>query len=506
MFKYIFSYTGIIAAHIYLYVTLILSIFFSPASLPYAYALEADSNGSNNIALPYLGDRASGIVSLKKEHEIGKTLQRKLYKQLRIMNDPVIQSYLENRINKLADASALSSSSSQFSILLIDDENLNAFAAPGGVIGVNTGLFLYAKNEQELLAVLAHELAHLSQRHFARNLEDAKNNRIPTIAAMLGSILLAATTGGAGMAAMASTMAGMASHQLSFSRQQEAEADRTGIAILFNAGINPHAMPDMFQHLQDFQDSGEQLAFLQSHPVTLKRISDTYSRARLYPQRHYRPDDTAFKIMRMRIQLHNGLPREHGRDIETRIKGEKNNASDIDYYGLALSHFRNKKFAAATDILRRLIKKNPGNLYFQLLNIRAVYAKGNQKEALEHAQKLMHDYPNNLPVTMLYAELLYEAGDYKKCQLILRFFLENDPENAFGWKLLSNASGKTGRHAYYYMDNSRYLHLTGDTNEAIEQLQYALNNLRMTYTQREAMRQLLIAVQKDRQFEAELSL
>ena len=501
MLKYIFSYIYVIAANIYLYVALALSVFFNPVNIPYVHGQET---GSNNIALPYLGDRSSGIVSLKKENKIGKVLQRNLHKQLRIMNDAVIRSYLENLINKLAGASVLSGV--QFSILLIDDESLNAFAAPGGVIGVNTGLFLYAKSEQELLAVLAHELAHLSQRHFARNLEDAKNSRLPTMAAMLGSILLAATTGGAGVAAMASTMAGMASHQLSFSRQQEAEADRTGIDILFNAGINPYAMPDMFQHLQDFQDSGEQLAFLQSHPVTLKRISDTYSRARLYPQRHYNPDDMAFNIMRVRVQLHNELPRERGKDMEARIKGEKTGASDVDYYGLALSRFRNKKFTVAVDILSRLIKKYPENLYFQLLNIRAVYAEGNQQTALEHVQKLMHDYPNNLPVTMLYAEILYEAGDYKKCQVILRFFLENDPENVFGWKLLSNASGKTGRHAYYYMDNSRYLHLTGNTDEAIEQLQYALNNIRMTYAQRQAMRQLLITLQQDKQFEKELSL
>ncbi|MBO6227141.1 MAG: M48 family metalloprotease, partial [Shewanella sp.] len=213
--------------------------FFRPALLVLACLLAQPALADD---LPSLGDSSSSIVSPEQEHQLGRAWLSILRGQVRQLEDPLLKDYVERSVYRLAETSQLNDRRLEF--ILLASPQLNAFAAPGGIIGINGGLFLHAQTEAEYASVLAHELAHLSQRHFARGLEAQKRMQIPLMAAMLAGVIAAAAGGGdLGMAALASTQAAAIQEQRRFSRQNEQEADRVGLVNLSKAGFDPRAMP-----------------------------------------------------------------------------------------------------------------------------------------------------------------------------------------------------------------------------------------------------------------------
>ncbi|MCX7065998.1 MAG: M48 family metalloprotease, partial [Proteobacteria bacterium] len=229
--------------------------------------------------LPDLGDSSSAVVSLEVEQEIGKQLLREVHAQVPTVSDPILKYFTETQLYRLAEHSELKRK--QLFPVLIDAQEINAFAAPGGVVGINLGLYLAAEDMDEYSAVLAHELAHLSQRHFARQIEMQQQSTLPYLAAMLASIVIAATTGSdAGIAALSTTQALAQSNQLRFSRDREAEADRIGINTLAQADLDPAAMGRMFERMQRaYRFSRRPPEFLLTHPISEARISDARNQA-----------------------------------------------------------------------------------------------------------------------------------------------------------------------------------------------------------------------------------
>ena len=228
--------------------------------------------------LPSLGDASSAIVSPQQEHQLGRAWLSLLRGQVNQLNDPQLKDYVETSVYRLAETSQLQDRRLEF--ILIDSKELNAFAAPGGIVGVNGGLFLNAQTEGEYASVLAHELAHLSQRHFARGVEAQQRMQLPMMAALLAGIVLAAGGGGdAGIGVIAGTQAAAIQEQRRFSRQNEQEADRIGIQTLARAGYDPNGMADFFERMQRVNrgnSGGYQLPeYLRTHPVTTTRISET---------------------------------------------------------------------------------------------------------------------------------------------------------------------------------------------------------------------------------------
>ena len=233
------------------------------------------------LNLPELGDSTSSTVSRQKEYQVGQAWLMIYRSRIPTFKDPQLNDYLEDLLQQLARYSELEDK--RLTLVTIDNKALNAFAVPGGVIGIQSGLLLHAKSEGELASVLSHELAHLSQRHWARRVEKSRQNMLPTMAALLASMILIATSGGdAGMAALTMTQAASAESQLRFSRDNEAEADRIGMKTLSAANFNPSDMPVMFERmLRSSRFMGQRPPeFLLSHPVTEKRISDTRNRAK----------------------------------------------------------------------------------------------------------------------------------------------------------------------------------------------------------------------------------
>ena len=255
---------------------------------------------SADIKLPLLGDTSSGSISQQKEYELGRAWLKAYRSRINEHHDPLLTDYLEQLIYRLASRSQLQDH--RLELIVVDNPTLNAFAVPGGVIGVHTGLFLFAKSEAQLSSVLAHEIAHLSQRHFARRLESRKKNQIANMAGLLASLVLAATIGSdAGMAGLTATQAMGRNESLRYSRQNEREADRLGLKTMLAAGIDPEAMSTMFEAmLRLTRYTGSQVPeFLRSHPLTENRVTDAKNKLSQLPKKEY-SDSFEFHLIRAR--------------------------------------------------------------------------------------------------------------------------------------------------------------------------------------------------------------
>ena len=213
--------------------------------LYFSISLHMDANPAIDLSLPELGDRVSGAVSSEQEKIIGNEFLKQVYSQAPLIADPLIQEYSELLIYRLSEYSQVEDRN--FNILLIDENSLNAFAAPGGVIGINGGLFLYAENEGQFASVLAHELAHLSQRHFARNVLYSKDNNLASVLVMVSAMAAAVATNNPN--AFMAGPAFLQQQSLRYSRLFEREADRVGFNNLINAQYDPSSMGEMFEQM-----------------------------------------------------------------------------------------------------------------------------------------------------------------------------------------------------------------------------------------------------------------
>lgn len=421
--------------------------------------------------LPSLGDASSSIVSGQQEYQLGQAWLGLLRHQVNIIDDAQIKDYVESSVHRLAETSELRDH--RLTFIVIRDPQINAFAAPGGIIGVNGGLFLYAQSEAEYVSVMAHELAHLSQRHFARGIEAQKRMQLPLMAAMLAGIIAAAAGGGdAGFAAIASTQAAAIQNQLRFSRQNEQEADRIGILNLERAGYDPRAMPALFERLaRQYRFEGKPPEFLMTHPVTESRIADTRNRAEQSGAQG-KTDSLRYQLMRARMQtLFEETPGMATKRFRAML--ENNPELDAARYGLALSLMQQGRLNEARDQLNQLLKKTPNELTYHIGLVQADVTNNRLQEADSRLQKLLTQYPNNYPLKQIRAEVLQKMnrpGEAEKILLELSRTRSQDPDV---WNRLAEVCSQTSDAICVHRSRAEYLALTGSYKEAIEQLDYA---------------------------------
>ena len=303
----------------------IISVFFLAANL------NSQDNASKEIILPELGDRVSGAVSAAQEKAIGEMFLEQIYSQAPLISDPLLFEYTEHLIYRLSEYSQVRDR--YFNILLIDDSSLNAFAAPGGVIGVNGGLFLNADNEGQFSSVLAHELAHLSQRHFARNVLKSKDSNLASALVMVSSIAIALISNNPN--AISIGPAFLQSQNLRYSRLFEKEADRVGFANLVKAGYNPKSMGEMFENMNELRRLSGDLPpeFLLTHPLSSSRISDAFNSAEGISEEGTKQDSLEFGLMKARLEVYyENIPANSLRLFESKVD---DSPSDANIYGLA---------------------------------------------------------------------------------------------------------------------------------------------------------------------------
>ncbi|MCP5208913.1 MAG: M48 family metallopeptidase [Hahellaceae bacterium] len=440
--------------------------------LTFLYFFVCPAHAEDN--LPSLGDATSGIVSMQKEKELGSGWLKSLRRQAPIFNDPLVNDYLKTLVYKLVPNSYLSDRSLQ--LIIIDSSALNAFAVPGGILGINAGLFLHSETEQEFASVIAHEIAHLSQRHYARSLEQSNQNTALTLAGLLASIVIAATTGSdAGLVALAGTQALSAQAALSYSRQNEQEADRVGIQTLYQSGMDPKSMPKMFERmLLNSRYSGKPPEYLSTHPLTETRVADTRNRSELYPQVNYK-ESLEFYLMKQRVIVHYSST---AKQAVLRYKHfiETNSGIDLtpEKYGFALAKLANFEEKEALEILDQLMIKDRHRISFTVTRAEALKANSRTEEAITFLENEAKISTDNKPIMMTLAQLKFETRDYKGAESLYNRLSRLYPNDPNIWYNLAEANGLAGSIVELHQARAEYFYLLGSYDDAISQLEQAL--------------------------------
>jgi beta-barrel assembly-enhancing protease len=425
--------------------------------------------------LPDIGTPASTSLSLVDEYKIGLMIVRSLRDAGQIVEDPEINEYLQTLGMSLA--SNAHEGAHRFTFFAVKDSGINAFALPGGFIGVNAGLVKATRNESELAGVLAHEIAHVTQRHIARSVQNSGRSNLASAAAILAAILIGATTGLPSDAVMGTVVASQglaAQQQISFTRANETEADRVGIGILAAAGFDPGGMPDFFWTLQQHGGGSERNIpdLLRTHPVTSDRIAESRDRAsKMDRPRH--EDSVSYALIRERLAVQSLPPESNFRALYHNAQSVDLPTNDGELYGRALALMRSDAPDQALPILQDMLAKRPDiTLYYAALG-QAYLAAGQVDAARATLEKAMSLFPRSVPVTMRYAETLMRDGDPKRAHVVLLDLFNNvppTPEQARYTAIAANAAGDVAD-AYYYM--SEYHVISGDLALAIDQLRLA---------------------------------
>ncbi len=404
---------------------------------------------------------------------LGQRWLRAYRSQVPTSSDPLIISYLENLFGRLLPYSQLNEK--RIDLVVVENNTLNAFAVPGNIIGVHTGLLNYAKSENQLAAVLAHELGHLSQRHYARRLEQQKNMMMPMLAGMLAGLVLAANSNSdAGMAAIMGTQAAAQQASLAFSRQNEQEADRIGLQTMVAAGLDPHAAADMFEEMVRANRLNRRPPeYLLTHPVSETRVADARNRAQQYPRKPA-IDDLEYQLMRSRVRV----AAEETPQIAARVfKSELDKESlspDASRYGWALALTKASQFDAARDALAPLLEKDPERITYRIMQADIEIAAERYKSGLEILEAQLGKHTNSHPLIIRHAEALMKSGLYKQCAEILDRYSRKRSNDDYVWYLLAEVNGLAGNILGVHEARAEYFILNGVYDRAQIQLRNAL--------------------------------
>ncbi len=418
-----------------------LSLIISPFSTAHLPATYTD--------LPSIGTAASGTLSVDKEIEYGQAYMRMFRASQPIVLDPLLTEYV-NSLGATLIAHA-SDVKTPFKFFLVENKDINAFAFFGGHIGLHTGLFYHAQNESELASVVAHEIAHLTQRHLARAMEDQAKKTPLTVAALIGSLMLGIASPQAGIAAAQATTAASIQGQINYTRQNEKEADRIGIDILSRAGFNAHAMPAFFTRLSDqYRYVSKPPAFLLTHPLPDERITDTRQRAQQYPTVKTPPLSQDFMLAKARViaRFLNLKSADSLAWFERALKNKKDMPEAAINYGKALVYIDTRNFKQANALLAPLLKAEPQNRFYLDAATDLSLAQKQYKAAIARLKNALNHQTDNsvLLINLYYAKI--KAGSYQQAISGLLRYTHNYPKDLNAWLLLQEAYEKSGnRHA-----------------------------------------------------------
>ncbi|MFI2816366.1 M48 family metalloprotease [Vreelandella piezotolerans] len=423
------------------------------------------SHGYDDYRLPTLGGASASASN--EEFRLGRAWLRQFRAQAPQWQDPIVSDYLESLVARLAPYSQLGSL--QTTTVMVDNRSLNAFAVPGGVVGINSGLFAFAEDEGSFVSVIAHELGHLSQRHYARGSARAEQTQLPAMAAMLAGMLIAASGGGdAGIATAMGSQAALIQDQLAYSRRFEQEADRIGLQAMADAGYDPEAMVRMFDTMQRLSrlQGGTPPEFLLTHPVSDSRLSDAQARASQLSVASRYTSDTLYDMMRARALL--SIYRNTPQQAASRLAQEGAEAPALRYID-ALIAAQNGQTDRALQTLDQLANELPD--YGMLPATAAQVALEAQRydDAIERSQRLLRLMPHYLPAQLTLAEAQLQR-DPNAAYDLLRGITTQHPENPQGFNLLAEAAGRSGFNGWGHLARAEHLQLTGRIDRAIRQL------------------------------------
>ena len=454
---------------------------------------------AQELKLPNLGESSTSMFSAEFEYQLGRAWLRIFRSQVPTVDDPLLHDYLEHLIYLLVTHSQLEDR--RVEVVIVDSPQINAFAVPGGVIGINNGLLLYAQTEDELVTVLSLEIAHLSQRHFSRGVEFQQRNQPLALAAMLASFVLMVTVGGdAGMAGLAATQAAAQDSALRYSRTNEQEADRVGMQTLVAAGFDPHAAPSMFERMMQasrYSSSERMPEFLRTHPLSENRIADTRNRARQYPKEE---PSISLDYQLMRARVANELatsPEEAVQKFRSELEGEPR-STEAATYGLVLALTAAGKPDQAALELDGIWSKSPERIEYIIADAEIDMVRNKPGKAVRALADRLKLTPGNHALTMTYARALMMDEQPHIAEEVLQDQSKLKPNDPGLWYLLAEVQGLSGDIIGLHQSRAEYFILNGNLDQAQKQLQYALKLTRGDYLTSAKINQRLIDISQMR--------
>lgn len=448
--------------------------------------------------LPTLGDTEREDLSPLAERKLGEQIMNSVRRDSDYVDDGPVNEYLNKLGTTLLQAhpEARGEANFDFEFFAMRDPEINAFAFPGGFIGMHTGLILTAQTESELASVLGHEIGHVSQRHIARMLGSQKYDSLIPMAAMALAVLAARSSPDAAMALVVGGQGAVIQKQLAFSRDAEREADRVGFSILKEANFDPTGMVTFFGRLQaSSRNFGDAVpAFLRSHPLTSERIADIQSRT-LDLRYKQHADSLEFLLTKARVRV---LQNNNTQGLinakivfENELKAEKQTdpiaatvANSIAAkYGLAFANFKQKNYAQAQNLMQQIMaqveqsKDLRANLTqtcaFASLSIDLLMAQQNVAEAIHQAEQARHQLPWSKAIARQYAEALIAANRGEEAAQFLREQILDNRKDASLQNLLAKAYSSQGKIASMHVALAQAYALSDSYGAALEQLAIA---------------------------------
>jgi predicted Zn-dependent protease len=424
--------------------------------------------------LPVLGDYSSASISLSGEYNLGRLWLAMYRGSTKEHSDPLMRTYLEDLIYRLSETSEVRDR--RFEFIILEDKTINAFAAPGGIIGINLGMFLNTEREGEMASVMCHELAHLSQRHFARS--QNRNSPLANALMILGSIAVAAAS--RNPEAILIAPAAMQQMSINYTRSNEKEADRIGFNNLVKAGFDPNDMTMMFQRMQDrYQnEDSEQFSYLMTHPLPSERLTDMRIRSdglKKNSKNSFR-DNMDFYLMQKRAQVWAEKDTKKLIKIfKKNLKSQNRNILVSNKYGLSLAYKKNKDFEKGFSILRELIKEIPNNLVLESSLMELHLAAGNYYEAISLGKNILEIHENNYSASMLLADAYIENEQFEIAEKLLKYLAKDRQTDPNVWFKLAEAQGLSGNILELHRSRAEFFILTGRHDAAVFQLKEALS-------------------------------
>ncbi|MEW6313721.1 MAG: M48 family metalloprotease [Pseudomonadota bacterium] len=425
--------------------------------------------------LPDLGDASQALLSPQQERQLGESIMREIRNSNGFLDDPEITDYLNNLGYRLVANSP--ETRQQFEFFVIRDNSINAFALPGGFIGVHTGLLLATQSESELASVLAHEISHVEQKHLARMLSQQRQSSLTSLAALAVAILSARSDAQVSQAALATAQAGAMQSQLNFTREHEREADRIGLQILEKGGFDVHAMPTFFERLQKATRlyEGNAPSYLRTHPLTFERIADVQNRTQSLAYRQV-ADSAEFHLVRAMLRASFDDAREAATYFESSLKEKRYAMEAASRYGLTLALLRAKNYARAKQEMAALRKLLPRHPMVETLDGQLKLAAGDNDAALRLYREALKNFPHYRNLVYDYAEALLQNRRAGEALQLINSQLQFTPDDYHLYALQARGYAATGKTMLQHRAQAEAYARFGNLGAAIEQLQFALKS------------------------------
>ncbi|MEM7209471.1 MAG: M48 family metalloprotease [Pseudomonadota bacterium] len=457
-----------------------------------------------NTSLPKLGDPSERTLSPAKSRAIGQGFFRQVRQQPNYIADPVVNHYINALGDHMVDSNDLGNQS--FTFFVLDNPTINAFAVPGGYIGFYRGLIQLTQNESQLVSVMAHEIAHVTQRHLARIYAKQEDVSVATFAAVLAGILASAQGNSqVGSAAIYAGIAGSAQSQITFTREHELEADRIGIQLMARSRYNVQGVSEMFSLMQraTVQREDEQLEFLRTHPLSSRRVAEAQNFARTQDNSSAVTDSLNYQLVKARLKVLGSanpaqLLRSTEQDIVTR------EPTDTELYVMAFSHQRLEQHSEASQLAAQLLQRHPDSVYAQLLKVSSEISLGEHENAHATMRELHANFPDHYPVLVLQDELLQQTKQHQQAIEIWQDYLFNHPKpDTDAYRLLAAQQKASGETAASRTSLSSYFLALGDRSAAHHQLTLALKDPNISESQKQQVQARIDELTRERDSESE---